>query len=267
MRTDSLMLGGLRMAQIVSVGMFAVGLFFFIRRFRSGRFDNLYNQDVVYQQDSQSSDKRSILGNKPNKKNLTKTKSSPKETKPQEVKPVESTEVMPNILVLPKNNVVVNPNISDSIPLGPQPGNVPKKRPDLMAPPATPQQALVPQEQQQPKQKAVLKQPLINTQPAVTAQPAMPQQPLVQQQPVMAQQPQLVPQQPVMPQQPFVQQQPMMPQQPAIPQQPAVQQLPPLGSVTPGMLGGGDGFDLPLINQNPTNNGNNNPQGPSITGF
>ena len=29
----------------------------------------------------------------------------------------------------------------------------------------------------------------------------------------------------------------------------------------------GNPLDLPLINQNPTNNTNNNPQGPGITGF
>lgn len=44
LRTDSLMLGSLKMAQIVSIGMFVVGLFFFIRRFKGGRFDNLYNE-------------------------------------------------------------------------------------------------------------------------------------------------------------------------------------------------------------------------------
>ena len=45
MRQDSLMLGTLKMAQIVSIGMFLVGLFFFIRRFRGSRFDNLYHKE------------------------------------------------------------------------------------------------------------------------------------------------------------------------------------------------------------------------------
>jgi phosphatidylglycerol:prolipoprotein diacylglycerol transferase len=44
LRTDSLMLGSIKMAQIVSIGMFLVGLFFFIRRLREGRFDHLYNE-------------------------------------------------------------------------------------------------------------------------------------------------------------------------------------------------------------------------------
>lgn len=44
LRTDSLMLGSLKMAQIVSIGMFALGLFLFVRRLRGGRFDNLYNE-------------------------------------------------------------------------------------------------------------------------------------------------------------------------------------------------------------------------------
>ena len=47
LRTDSLMLGSLKMAQIVSVGMFLVGLFFFVRRFKGGRFDHLYNKEGV----------------------------------------------------------------------------------------------------------------------------------------------------------------------------------------------------------------------------
>lgn len=47
LRTDSLMLGSLRAAQVVSVGMFAVGLFFFVRRMKTGRFDYLYNDEGV----------------------------------------------------------------------------------------------------------------------------------------------------------------------------------------------------------------------------
>ncbi len=45
MRQDSLMLGTLRMAQIVSIGMFLVGLYFFIRRLRGSRFDDLYHKE------------------------------------------------------------------------------------------------------------------------------------------------------------------------------------------------------------------------------
>ena len=44
LRTDSLMIGSLKMAQIVSIGMFLVGLFFFLRRIKAGRFDYLYNE-------------------------------------------------------------------------------------------------------------------------------------------------------------------------------------------------------------------------------
>ena len=47
MRQDSLMIGSLKMAQIVSVGMFLVGLFFFIKRMRGGRFEHLYNTEGV----------------------------------------------------------------------------------------------------------------------------------------------------------------------------------------------------------------------------
>jgi phosphatidylglycerol:prolipoprotein diacylglycerol transferase len=47
LREDSLMLGSFKMAQIVSIGMFLVGLFFFVRRFKEGRFDHLYNDENV----------------------------------------------------------------------------------------------------------------------------------------------------------------------------------------------------------------------------
>lgn len=45
LRTDSLMLGGFRVAQIVSIILFAVGLFLIIRNKRQGKFENLYNSD------------------------------------------------------------------------------------------------------------------------------------------------------------------------------------------------------------------------------
>lgn len=43
MRQDSLMLGSLKVAQIVSIGMFLVGFYFFIRRLKTSRFEYLYN--------------------------------------------------------------------------------------------------------------------------------------------------------------------------------------------------------------------------------
>jgi phosphatidylglycerol:prolipoprotein diacylglycerol transferase len=61
LRTDSLMLGSFKVAQIVSIGMFLTGLFFFIRRLKTGRFDYLYNEvsptliQKNYQQVGQSS--------------------------------------------------------------------------------------------------------------------------------------------------------------------------------------------------------------------
>ena len=44
----NLMLGSFKVAQIVSVGMFLVGLFFFVRRFRTSRFDYLYNDNIIH---------------------------------------------------------------------------------------------------------------------------------------------------------------------------------------------------------------------------
>ena len=46
-RTDSLMLGSFRMAQIVSICMFVVGLVLFIIKFRMSRFDDRYNKEIV----------------------------------------------------------------------------------------------------------------------------------------------------------------------------------------------------------------------------
>ena len=45
MRQDSLMLGSFKMAQIVSVIMIIVGIYFFVRRLKSGRFEHLYYEE------------------------------------------------------------------------------------------------------------------------------------------------------------------------------------------------------------------------------
>ena len=50
----NLMLGNFKVAQLVSIGMIVVGLFFFIRRFRGSRFDHLYNNDIVIKTDETS---------------------------------------------------------------------------------------------------------------------------------------------------------------------------------------------------------------------
>ncbi len=49
MRTDSLMLGGFKMAQIVSVVMFVIGLGILMITTRKGRFEDLYNKDAEQQ--------------------------------------------------------------------------------------------------------------------------------------------------------------------------------------------------------------------------
>ena len=43
----NLMIGSLKTAQIVSIGMFVVGLFFFVRRLKTSRFEYLYNEEGV----------------------------------------------------------------------------------------------------------------------------------------------------------------------------------------------------------------------------
>lgn len=45
LRQDSLMLGSFKQAQIISVVLFMVGLFLFVRRIRSSRFEYLYNEN------------------------------------------------------------------------------------------------------------------------------------------------------------------------------------------------------------------------------
>lgn len=45
LRTDSLMIGGFRVAQIISILLFLTGLFLIIRNKRQGKFENLYNSD------------------------------------------------------------------------------------------------------------------------------------------------------------------------------------------------------------------------------
>ena len=44
MRTDSLMLGSFRIAQIVSIVLFIIGLLLFIFSKKGSRFDNLYKE-------------------------------------------------------------------------------------------------------------------------------------------------------------------------------------------------------------------------------
>ena len=44
-RTDSLMFGGFRIAQIVSILLFCLGAFLLFSSSRKGKFENLYNSD------------------------------------------------------------------------------------------------------------------------------------------------------------------------------------------------------------------------------
>ncbi len=53
LRTDSLMLGNIRMAQLVSVLMFVAGLILFINKFRQSRFDDQYNARPIQTQEMQ----------------------------------------------------------------------------------------------------------------------------------------------------------------------------------------------------------------------
>lgn len=46
LRTDSLMIGGFRVAQIVSIILFILGLVLIIRNKKQGKFENLYNSDI-----------------------------------------------------------------------------------------------------------------------------------------------------------------------------------------------------------------------------
>ena len=64
----NLMLGNFKAAQIVSIGMFVVGLFFFLRRFKTSRFEHLYNDESVVVQSNYMDQKVSKpFINQPNK--------------------------------------------------------------------------------------------------------------------------------------------------------------------------------------------------------
>ena len=45
MRTDSLMLGGFKVAQIISIILFITGAVLVLRNKKQGKFENLYNSD------------------------------------------------------------------------------------------------------------------------------------------------------------------------------------------------------------------------------
>lgn len=45
LRTDSLMLGGFKVAQLVSIALVVIGLLILINTFKKGRFEDLYNKD------------------------------------------------------------------------------------------------------------------------------------------------------------------------------------------------------------------------------
>jgi phosphatidylglycerol:prolipoprotein diacylglycerol transferase len=47
MRTDSLMLGNIKVAQVVSVLLFIVGLFIFIKNLRGSKLENLYKEEYI----------------------------------------------------------------------------------------------------------------------------------------------------------------------------------------------------------------------------
>ena len=67
----NLMIGSLKIAQIVSIGMFVVGLFFFVRRFRTSRFEHLYNDEgVTIEQTDDSASKKPFFGKKEEKKKI-----------------------------------------------------------------------------------------------------------------------------------------------------------------------------------------------------
>jgi phosphatidylglycerol:prolipoprotein diacylglycerol transferase len=45
LRTDSLMLGQYKMAQLVSIGLFAIGLLIVLIKGRGSKFENLYREE------------------------------------------------------------------------------------------------------------------------------------------------------------------------------------------------------------------------------
>ena len=119
LRTDSLMLGSFKMAQIISIGMFITGLFFFVRRFKSSRFEYLYNDsNVSSNEDSKPNNKNSFYGQFNNYNNYNNNNINNNNTLSQNNNNVSTSNSVANAFIekdqISNNNQVSNVNVSDN---------------------------------------------------------------------------------------------------------------------------------------------------------
>ena len=114
LRTDSLMLGSFKMAQIVSIGMFLVGLFFFIRRLKVSRFEHLYNESIVVLTDNKEDDNKKSFYGQFNNNVSTSSNNTPSQNKVPFQQPVE-TSVNNTTPVIENSTVDTNTQVESSV--------------------------------------------------------------------------------------------------------------------------------------------------------
>lgn len=104
----NLMLGSFKMAQIVSIGMFVIGFFFFVRRFKTSRFEKLYNDNNVLIKSVDTSQKSAYEFNKKQSQFFSQNEISPQSNANNinNQKPVENPSAVIN--QPPSNNLPNN---------------------------------------------------------------------------------------------------------------------------------------------------------------
>lgn len=88
----NLTIGTFKVAQIVSIGMFLVGAYFFIRRLKTSRFEYLYNDDGVKVETTEENEEKPFFGTSDGF-NGTQTvpETSPSSTTPQVEEPIKES--------------------------------------------------------------------------------------------------------------------------------------------------------------------------------
>ena len=110
----NLMLGGFKVSQIVAIAMIVVGLFFFVRRMRTSRFDHLYNDNIVLTNDKVEDDVMPYTGYSYDSTNdaaaRINPKSAPKPAEPEDDSLLMNTTPIVNTGTPNIANNILNPN-------------------------------------------------------------------------------------------------------------------------------------------------------------
>ena len=123
----NLTVGGFKVSQIVAIGMILVGLFFFIRRMRTSRFDHLYNDNIVLTNDKVEDDVMPYTGYSYDSTKDAAARINPKPA-PKPVEPEDDSLLMNTTPVVntPTTNIannILNPSnagVSVEAPTQPQ---------------------------------------------------------------------------------------------------------------------------------------------------